>query len=144
MSGTYVDRNLMDAALLDRFADIVVIPYPPAATERRILSTRTSVSKAAAGILVEYARASRARAEKEQDIAAGIGLRRLLAWATGLQGGINPELVFRTTIVNQHSVEEGEVLWQLYKSTVNEAALVAAVAAPDSGEPEQAADADVI
>jgi MoxR-like ATPase len=137
-TGTYVDRNQMDAAFRDRFSDIVLVAYPPAAAERKILSNRTGLSKAAAHILVEYARATRARADKEQDVAQGVGLRRLLAWATGLIGGINAELIFRTTVVNQHSQEEGEVLWQLYKSTVDEAALVAAVAAPESDGPADA------
>ena len=145
-SGTYVDRNLLDAAFRDRFADIVVIPYPSAAVERKILVKKTNIPARAATMLVEYARATRARSEKEQDVAAGIGLRRLFAWATGLLGGINPELVFRTTIVNQHNLEEGEVLWQLYKTTVDEAALVAAIAAPavpgeENDEPAEQPDA---
>jgi MoxR-like ATPase len=143
-TGTYVDRNLMDAAFRDRFADIVVIDYPSAAVERRILTTRTGISRAAADILVAYARATRGRADKEQDIAQGLGLRRLLAWATGLLGGVNPDLVFRSSIVNQHSTEEGEVLWQLYKSTVDQGALVAAVDAPDApGSDEEQPDTDV-
>ena len=133
-TGTYVDRNLLDAAFRDRFADIVLIPYPSAATERRIVCERTGLSKTAAGMLVAYARATRERADKEQDIAAGVGLRRLLAWASGLLSGLSADLIFRSTIVNQHSAEEGEVLWQLYKSTVDQAALVAAVSAPDSEE----------
>jgi hypothetical protein len=46
--------------------------------------------------------------------------------------------------VNQHSTEEGEVLWQLYKSTVDQGALVAAVDAPDApGSDEEQPDTDV-
>jgi len=144
-TGTYVDRQLLDAAFRDRFADIVIVPYPPAAVERRILVARSGVSRAAAAILVDYARASRGRADKEQDIAQGVGLRRLIAWASGLRSGLSPELIFRSTVVNQHSPEEGEVLWQLYKSSVDVDKLVEAVAAPDAaGADEEKPETDIL
>jgi cobaltochelatase CobS len=142
-TGTYVDRNLLDAAFRDRFADIIAIPYPPAQVERKILIARTGISRAAATILVDFARASRTRADKEQDIAAGIGLRRLIAWATGLRSGLNPDLIFRCTIVHQHNPEEGEVLWQLFKSSVDAAALAAAMSAADAPGEEQL-DTDIL
>ena len=126
-TGTYVDRQLLDAAFRDRFADILVIGYPAPAVERRILVGRTGISRAAAAMLVSFAVLSRQRADKQQDVAAGIGMRRLIAWASGLLSGLSPAVVFRSAILNQHNNEEAEVFWQLYKETVNEVELSAAL-----------------
>lgn len=143
-TGTYVDRNLLDAAFLDRFADIILVPYPDERTERRILVNRTGINRGAAKILVEFARTTRARADKEQDIAAGLGMRRLIAWASGLLSGLRPETIFRNAVINQHNREEGEVLWQLYKQAIKESELIASIEQVEPAETEDKPDADII
>jgi cobaltochelatase CobS len=143
-TGTYVDRNMLDAAFRDRFADIILIPFPDERTERRILVNRTGISLSAAKTLVAFARASRERADKEQDIAAGLGMRRLIAWASGLLSGLRPEVIFRAAIINQHNREEGEVLWQLYKSLISEESLTAQIEQIDPPGTTDSEDGDVL
>src|SRR5205085_1530853 len=95
----YTDTNRLNGAFLDRFAARVAFNWLPAADEARVLVSYTGCTLALATLLVGAATTTRAAADA-QDLTAGIGLRRLFAWAELLSDGIDPETAFVSAVLN--------------------------------------------
>jgi MoxR-like ATPase len=123
----YTDTNRLNGAFLDRFAARVAFNWLPAADEARVLVSYTGCTLALATLLVGAATTTRAAADA-QDLTAGIGLRRLFAWAELLSDGIDPETAFVSAVLNAAPEADHETLRQQCALTIDENTVARALA----------------
>lgn len=139
-TGSYADRHIMDAAFLDRFSISIPMQFLPRADEIKIVHDRTGCPVSVAEKLVDYMRLTRERVNKEADITSPVSLRRILAWAENVwRVGLPVATAFDWSVLNFANRDEGEVLRQMYKATVDPKALQAVVDSERTGtKPGQA------
>lgn len=107
----YTDTNRLNAAFLDRFGVRVRFDYMDADQERDIIVSYTGCTPELATLLVSAATTTRAAADNQQ-LTAGIGLRRLLSWAEALTDGVDPEESFKAAVLNCAAEQDVETLRQ--------------------------------
>jgi MoxR-like ATPase len=108
----YTDTNRLNAAFLDRFGVRVKFDFMPASDEAKIVCSYVpGCTPELAALLVNAAVTTRACADQQQ-LTAGIGLRRLLAWAELLVDGIGAEDAFNAAVLNCVPEQDVETLRQ--------------------------------
>jgi len=137
----YTDTNKLNYAFLDRFGARVKFDYLSPAQEARVIASRVGCPKPLAELLIKAATLTRAAADQEQ-LTAGIGLRRLLAWARLLHRGHDVVDAFDATIINASPEQDHETLRQQCALAID-ASNVRATLAPPSPQPAMHADPSV-
>lgn len=122
----FTGTNRLNAAFLDRFGVRLKFEYLPAAIERRVMMARTGCSRDLADLLIKCANTTRASAA-DQQLTAGISLRRLLSWAELLTDGIDPEEAFMTAVLHCASEDDQETLRQQCLLAYDRSAVAAAL-----------------
>lgn len=110
--GGYAGVQRQNRAFADRFSAQIEIGYQGAASERALLVGYTGCTLELAGMLVGVAGLSRQKA-LSGDVTHGLGFRRLLAWTEALMDGTDPELAFRSTVLNASPDADQEALRQI-------------------------------
>jgi MoxR-like ATPase len=123
----YTDTNRLNTAFLDRFGARVMFGFLPPADEARVLASYTGCAPALATLLVSAATTTRAAADT-QELTAGIGLRRLFAWAELLSDGIDAETAFVSAVLNAAPEADHETLRQQCALTIDDANVANALA----------------
>jgi hypothetical protein len=111
-TGRYVDTAPVNAAFLDRFAFKTLMTTLSVAQETAMLSARASIPSAAAKIMVEYANATRAKADSGA-LTMGVTPRRLLAWGKTVKAGIASSKAWHSVVVTGCAPEDREALIML-------------------------------
>ena len=111
-SGRYGGVNEQNAATMSRFRNMVGVSYLTPAKEAKLLQGRTSCPAALAKLLVGAANVTR-NAVSGGTLSDGMSFRALQSWAENLVDGHEPARAARLALLNQASVEEGEVLRQI-------------------------------
>jgi MoxR-like ATPase len=122
----YTDTNRLNAAYLDRFGARVRFEYLPERDEVKIIASRTGCTRELATLLIKAATLTRALADTEQ-LTAGIGLRRLLAWARLLSRGHSVADAFECAVINAAPEQDHETLRQQCALAVDAANVQAAL-----------------
>jgi cobaltochelatase CobS len=140
----YTDTNRLNAAFLDRFGVRIKFDFMPADQETAILcSYIPGCTKELAALLVNAAVTTRQCADQQQ-LTAGIGLRRLLAWAELLVDGHSAEDAFNAAVLNCVPEQDVETLRQQcllaydaanVSAALNPAPIAPAAPAPDAADP---------
>jgi hypothetical protein len=100
-TGAHQGKALQDRAFLDRYAQFIWFDYPKAAKEAQIITGKTGLVLEASQKLVEFANMARAAVNKgDGSIAYPVTIRRLFAWAEGLEYGQESSVVFRNALLN--------------------------------------------
>jgi len=117
-TGRYQDTQVQNMALQDRFGYFCRIDFLPRPAEVKVLSSRTGISEKTARVMVDYASLTREQAELGQ-LTAGVGLRRLQAWAYGIVGGMTSAAAFHTAILNPADESDAETLRSIALNAIN-------------------------
>lgn len=107
----YTDTNRLNDAYLDRFGARVPFEYLDEKSEARVIVARVGCTRELALLLIKAATLTRSLAETEQ-LTAGLGLRRLMAWARLLHRGHNVDYAFRCAVLNASPEQDHETLRQ--------------------------------
>jgi hypothetical protein len=111
-SGRYVDTAPVSAAFLDRFALKTLMTALSVGQETTMLAHRSLIPAPAARIMVEFANATRAKADGGH-LTMGVTPRRLLAWAQVVRTGIPSAKAWHSVIVTGAAPEDREPLIML-------------------------------
>lgn len=111
-AGRYVDLSPINEALRDRFAVRVPVGYLDKARQIRALASRSGVSRAVAGLMVGFAQHAQEAVDRA-DLEHGVGLRRLIAWASLVGRGLPSRDAFAFAVIHGTPAEDAETLRQL-------------------------------
>jgi hypothetical protein len=130
-------------AYLDRFGARIDFHFLPEMQEISVVCSRVSgCTPALAELLVKAATLTRAAADAEQ-ITAGIGLRRLFAWAELLTDGINPDDAFLVSILNATPDQDKETIRQQCSLAIDASTVARALAMHGQTNTRQGVDPSV-
>ena len=128
----------LNAATLDRFGVRIELGWHAPDIETRILCAAVpGCTPPLAELLITAANITRAAAA-DQSLTAGIGLRRLFAWAALLIDGIDVEAAFKAAILNCTPEAEQEALRQQCILAIDRGAVRTALAPPGTPAPSAA------
>lgn len=125
-SGQYAGTRILNRATLDRPDGFFLFDYLDPATETRVISAKTGISRRAASMLCKLAALTRAHVA-EGKLAHGIGMRRLLALASLLADGVEPEAAYQVAVIEGAPWDDREGLRQAWVAEIKAAELAAAV-----------------
>ena len=121
-TGRHADTMAQNEALSQRFGFMVRVTYLSAAREANVLARKTGIPLDAAKGLVNFASQTRSSAANGQ-LTYGISLRRLIAWALGMRGGIPSALAFEAAIMTPCDPADRETLRGLGANSADHANL---------------------
>lgn len=121
-SGQYAGTSAMNRAFLDRMAARVEVGYMPEAAEAEVLARRSGVARPAAKRMVAFAGGTR-KAAASGDMAHGLGLRRLVAWADLVALGVPSERAFGMTCIAGENPDDAETVQQMASAYLDHAAI---------------------
>ena len=124
-TGMYVGVREMNIAFVNRFAKTIVFGYMPPDMESKVIAARTSCDPALAQMIVSFLTVCRAAGDSAQ-LDHVPTLREAFYLAEALSDGQAYRVAFEETMVNRASPESAEVLQQLWKANVSDAAIDAA------------------
>jgi hypothetical protein len=111
-TGRYVDTSPVNAAFLDRFALKTLMTSLSVGQETTMIAARCNIPRAAAQIMVEFANATRAKADSGH-LTMGVTPRRLMAWGKVVKTGIPSAKAWNSVIVTGAAPEDREPLIML-------------------------------
>jgi hypothetical protein len=111
-TGRYVDTSPVNAAFLDRFALKTLMTALSAGQETTMVAARCNIPSAAARIMVEFANATRAKADSGH-LTMGVTPRRLMAWGKVVKTGIPSAKAWHSVVVTGAAPEDREPLIML-------------------------------
>lgn len=124
-TGMYVGVREMNIAFVNRFAKTIVFTYMTPEMESKVIAARTECDPALAQMIVSFLTVCRAAGDSAQ-LDHVPTLREAFYLAEALSDGQPYRAAFEETMVNRASPESAEVLQQLWKANVSDAAIDAA------------------
>lgn len=124
-TGMYVGVREMNIAFVNRFAKTIVFTYMTPEMESKVIAARTACDPALAQMIVSFLTVCRAAGDSAQ-LDHVPTLREAFYLAEALSDGQPYRAAFEETMVNRASPESAEVLQQLWKANVSDAAIDAA------------------
>lgn len=116
-TGRYIDTAPVNLAFSDRFAWRIAVEYLPEAKEIDAIAKRTGLHREAAKFMVEYATKTRNEANGGT-LTAPVTTRRLLAWASAVQGGFGSKYAFKISVLQGADAQDSEKLRELERATL--------------------------
>ena len=108
-TGLYQATNPLNEAFLDRFKFTILVGYPDAETEAKIVQAKTSVSAVDARRMVSVARRIRDAQEKEE-CNTTFSTRKLIAWGEAAVRFKSFTKAARYTVINKVNNGDGELV----------------------------------
>ena len=121
-TGHYTGTGTANLAFRDRFAAVVPVGYLDQAQEVQALVDRTGTRHDVAHALVTFANVTRTAASVGK-LSVGLGLRRLIAFAQGLDAGIPAARCYAARLRSQAVADDQTALDELAKAHLNLAEL---------------------
>lgn len=116
-TGLYRGTKPMNTALLDRFDVTVILDYPPAEEEERVLVERTGIKASAAKKIVKVANLARVAYKQGERITTPFTVRRSLSWATLINNlGCKLDEAFEATVRARAPRDDQAALGQFFST----------------------------
>jgi MoxR-like ATPase len=125
-TGMYVGVREQNVAFVNRFAKTLNFTYMKPEMEAKVIAGRSGCKVALADIVVAFLTCCRQAGDQAQ-LDHVPTLREAFYLAEALTDGQSPRVAFEETMVNRASPESAEVLQQLWKANVSDAAIDAAL-----------------
>jgi MoxR-like ATPase len=117
-AGLYAGTRAINSATLDRCGILLLFGWLPPDKEAAAIAARAKCPLPLAEALVAFAKLTRDTAEAGR-LTAGLGPRRLIAWAECVCDGYANEAAFDATIHDVAAQEDRETLRQLFRANIS-------------------------